>query len=285
MIALGRDAFNPLPLPWYSGGGPGWGACGRYGQPLQISYPRDIIRILGGSLTDQALLLSIQVGKPQHYGRPDAAESHDKPWTTAYFKLPIAGKVFVGRLGIAGDGQADLKHHGGIDKAVLAYSADHYPAWRRELNRPDFPHGAFAENLTIAGCVEQAVYIGDVFSIGPVVFEVSQPRQPCWKIARRWRTNELVALVTDNGRTGWYLRVLEEGEIEPGMPLRLLRRPNPDWSIARANGIMHHAKKDLEQTLELACVPALADSWVKELRERAERLEAALEKGTATSGR
>src|SRR5580658_315220 len=96
-------------------------------------------------------LQSIQIAKPQSYGRADAAESHDKLWTTGFFKTPIVGKIFVGRTNLVGDGQADLKHHGGIDKAVLAYSADHYPEWRGTLNKPDFPFGAFGENLTISG--------------------------------------------------------------------------------------------------------------------------------------
>jgi MOSC domain-containing protein YiiM len=236
-------------------------------------------------LTGHGILESIQIGKPRDYGTPDAVESHDKPWTSGFFKTPIAGKVFVGRTNITGDGQADLKHHGGVDKAVLAYSADHYSTWRRELDRPDFPHGAFGENLTISGWDEQTVHIGDVFTIGPVVFEVSQPRQPCWKLARRWRMNELVAMVIKNGRTGWYLRVIEEGEIEPGMPVRLLERRNPDWPIARAKEILHHRKKDLGLTLELAAVSSLAESWVSELRERAERLGAAVENGAAVGGK
>ena len=219
-----------------------------------------------------AYLQSIQVGTPQDYGFESAADTHDKPWTSGFFKKPVEGPVFVGKTNLIGDGQADLKHHGGVDKAVLAYSADHYPDWRRELGKPDFPHGAFGENLTISGYSEQSMYIGDIFSIGSVVFEVSQPRQPCWKLARRWRMNELVPMVIGNGRTGWYLRVIEEGEVEKGMRVLLLDRPNPDWTVARANQIMHHLKKDLELTLKLAAVPKLAYSWVKELRERAERL-------------
>lgn len=219
-----------------------------------------------------ATLQSIQIGKPENYGRPDAGESHDKPWTTGFFKSPVQGRIFVGQTNLVGDGQADLKHHGGIDKAVLAYSADHYPRWRNELNKPDFPFGAFGENLTISGWDEDTVHIGDLVSIGPVRFEISQPRQPCWKLARRWRMNELVAMVIADGWTGWYLRVIEEGEIEAGMPVCLLERRNPDWPIARANRIMHHHKKDLPLALELAAVPRLADSWVKELQERAERL-------------
>jgi len=221
-----------------------------------------------------AYLASIQIGKPTSYGREDATETHDKPWTTGFFKTAAEGKIFVSRTNIAGDGQADLKHHGGIDKAVLAYSADHYPFWRRDLNMLDLPHGAFGENLTICGFDEHSVHIGDVFSIGQVVFEVSQPRQPCWKLARRWRRNELVAMVIANGCTGWYLRVLTEGHVQPGDSVKLKKRINPAWPIARANRILHHHKTDLELTLELASVPRLADAWVNELHERAERLGA-----------
>jgi MOSC domain-containing protein YiiM len=172
-----------------------------------------------------ATLDSIQVGMPTSYGSEDAANVHDKPWTTGFFKQPIEGLVFVGKTNIAGDGQADLYNHGGVDKAVLAYSADHYPKWREELRLPEMPHGAFGENLTIAGLNEGSVCIGDIFRIGPVTFEVSQPRQPCWKLARRWRMHELTGLVVRNGRSGWYLRVLEEGWIEAAGHLG--RAPQP----------------------------------------------------------
>jgi len=220
----------------------------------------------------QAYLQSIQVGRPETYGSESATESHDKLWTSGFFKKNVEGPVWVGKTNLIGDGQADLKNHGGIDKAVLAYSADHYPHWRKKLEIPDFPHGAFGENLTISGYSEQSMYIGDIFAIGQVVFEVSQPRQPCWKLARRWRMNELVPMVIQTGWTGWYLRVLQEGYIEKAMRVILLDRLNPDWPVARANQILHHHRKDLQQTLQLAAVPKLADAWVRELRERAARL-------------
>ncbi|HTW94912.1 MAG TPA: MOSC domain-containing protein [Tepidisphaeraceae bacterium] len=223
---------------------------------------------------NRPILQSIQVGKPQSYGSEDATDAHDKPWTSGFFKAPVEGKIFAGRANLEGDGQADLKHHGGVDKAVLAYSADHYRYWRRDLDRFDLPFGAFAENLTIAGLDENSVHIGDVYSIGDCVFEVSQPRQPCWKLARRWRMNELVPMVIANGWSGWYLRVLEVGYIEPQMPVTLIERINPDWPISRANRIMNHYRQDLDLTLRLAAVPRLAFSWVKQLNERAEALGA-----------
>jgi MOSC domain-containing protein YiiM len=220
------------------------------------------------------MLDSIQVAMPRDYGFEGAADTHDKPWTTGFFKTPIDGPIFVGKTNLAGDGQADLKHHGGIDKAVLAYSAEHYPKWRDELAKPDLPFGAFGENLTVSGMTEGLVCIGDIFRVGEVTFEVSQPRQPCWKLARRWRMHELTGMVVRNGRSGWYLRVMEEGHVEAGMPVELLERPNPAWSVARANEILHHRRTDLPLTLELAAVPRLANSWVSELRERAEQLGA-----------
>ena len=199
-------------------------------------------------------------------------DAHDKPWTTGFFKTPIEGPVFTGKTNLAGDGQADLVNHGGVDKAVLAYSAEHYAKWREELRMPEMPYGAFGENLTIGGLSEETVCIGDIFRIGTVTFEVSQPRQPCWKLARRWRMHELVRLVVHNGRSGWYLRVLEEGWIEAQMPVVVMERPNPAWPVARANKILHHSTTDLPLTLALADVPGLSDAWVEELRERAERL-------------
>jgi MOSC domain-containing protein YiiM len=223
-----------------------------------------------------AILDSIQVGMPANYGFEDASDVHDEPWTTGFFKTPVEGPVFVGKTHLAGDGQADLYNHGGVDKAVLAYSADHYPKWRKELRLPEMPHGAFGENLTIAGLDESSVCIRDIFQIGPVTFQVSQPRQPCWKLARRWRMHELTGLVVRNGRSGWYLRVLEEGRIEAKMPVNLIERPNPAWSIARANEILHHRRTDLPLILELAAVPGLAESWVDELHEIADRLRSGL---------
>jgi MOSC domain-containing protein YiiM len=244
---------------------------------VRVSQPWKLRSIRGGDTVlalavPPAVLSSIQIAKPGRYGSDDATDPHDCTWRTGFFKTSLAGPVFVGTTNIEGDGQADLENHGGVDKAVLAYSADHYPKWRRDLGMAAMPHGAFGENLTISGLTEESVHIGDVFRIGEVKFEVSQPRQPCWKLARRWRMHELPSRVIQNGRSGWYLRVLEPGRIAAHMPVILLERPNPEWSVARANEVLHHHTKDLVLARRLAGVPRLADSWVKELRARADRL-------------
>lgn len=214
-------------------------------------------------------IVSIQVGLPRWHGTPGATGPMDRPYSTGFFKEPVAGPVRVGRTNLVGDGQADLSVHGGPDKAVLAYSAEHYPAWRAELGLPDLPFGAFGENLSINGLTEEDVCVGDVWTAGEVTFEVSQPRQPCWKLARRWRLKTLPAMVVETGRSGWYFRVLAEGELTAGTELLLTARPNPAWTITRANGVMYHEKANPALAAELARVPELSMSWRETLAGRA----------------
>lgn len=213
-------------------------------------------------------LCSIQIAQPRTYGSDDADVDHDRRWKTAFFKLPVPGPRQVGELGIVGDGQADLRFHGGPDKAVLAYSADHWPRWRGELPQVAWSGGAFGENLTIAGSEEGTICIGDVWQLGEVRFEVSQPRQPCWKLSRRWRIDDLAKRVMQNGRSGWYLRVLQPGEIEAGQSLELLARPYPEWTITRAQQVMYLEKKNLAAAEALANLPPLAESWREMFRDR-----------------
>ncbi len=206
-------------------------------------------------------LVSVQVALPQAYGRPDAADWMDQPWRTGFFKEPVTGPRWLGPTNLAGDGQADLENHGGPDKAVLVYAAAHYPLWRDELARPDLPYGAFGENFTVDSLTEDTVCIGDRFALGDAVVQVSQPRQPCWKLARRWRMKELTALVDRTGRTGWYVRVLQEGEVRPGLPLTLLERPCPEWTVAQATAVLRNRTHDRAAARELAACELLAASW------------------------
>ena len=210
-------------------------------------------------------VVSIQVGMPKSYGAEDADDPMDRPWTSGFVKLPVQRPVHVGRLGIEGDGQADRKNHGGVDKAVLGYSAEHYPAWQIELERPDFPHGAFGENLTIRGVTEADICVGDIWEVGDVVLQISQPRQPCWKLARRWRLKDLPKRVIQTGRSGWYFRVLQEGKIQAGIPMRLADRIHPDWPIAEASRVMYDRHADASAVAALASLPELAGGWKSSL--------------------
>ena len=210
-----------------------------------------------------AQLLSIQIGRPQDLAPTPDDLSH-KPWRTAFYKQPIEGPIAVGKLGLEGDDVADRRVHGGVDKAICVYSAEHFPYWRYELGfGSEFTGGAFGENFTLAELTEGDVCIGDVWRIGSATLQVSQPRQPCWKLARRWKVKDLTLRVIQNGYTGWYLRVLTEGEVEPGAEIALDDRPHADWPLTRANQVMYDkASADKES---LARVPALSTSWHEQL--------------------
>ena len=214
-------------------------------------------------------LLSIQVGRPQTLGHASAADWPDRSWTTGFFKVPVAGPVWLGREGLAGDGQADLRNHGGPDKAVNVYPAEHYPHWAKEIGVTELPRPAFGENFTTAGLLENEVCIGDVIAVGTTLVQLSQPRQPCWKLSRRWRVRDLALRVQQSGRTGWYFRVLREGEVEGGQSLTLLERPHPEWTVAAANEVMHGRQHDRAAAAALASCPALAITWRESLGRRA----------------
>jgi MOSC domain-containing protein YiiM len=213
-------------------------------------------------------VISIQVGRPQDHLHDGPVDGNSCSWTTAFWKQPVEGPVWVGATNIDGDQQADLVNHGGSDKAVLAYSADHYDYWRAHLKLPDMPYGGFGENLTISGVDEASVCIGDTWRTGPVVFQVTQPRQPCWKMSRRWRIADLAKQVIANGKSGWYLRVLTEGELAAGATMELIARPHPAWTVARASDLFHYRKDDLAGAAELAALPELSAAWRESLEVR-----------------
>jgi MOSC domain-containing protein YiiM len=217
------------------------------------------------------VIVSLQTGRAASHLHQGHADDKPSLWTTAFFKTPVAGPVRVTRLGLAGDEQADGENHGGPDKAVLAYSADHYAGWRSHLDLPDMPYGGFGENLTVAGFDEQGVCVGDTWRTGDVVLQVTQPRQPCWKMSRRWQLDDLARQVIANGKSGWYLRVLVEGEIAAGASLELINRPHAEWTIARAGELMHHRKDGVAGAAELAALPELSAAWKEALAERIAR--------------
>lgn len=212
-------------------------------------------------------LLSIQVGLPRNLGDSTSTDPMDKPWVSGFFKEPLSGEATITRLNILGDGQADLKNHGGHDKAINVYPAEHLQHWQNVLSLC-LPHGAFGENFTTLGLTENEVCIGDVYRLGGVLVQVSQPRQPCWKLARRWRVKDLAAQVERTGLTGWYLRVLEEGLLTAPAEFTLIERPHPEWTVALANEVMHHRKSDLDAALSLANCAALSESWKISLTRR-----------------
>jgi MOSC domain-containing protein YiiM len=156
-------------------------------------------------------LLSINAGLPRE------VEWRGKAVTTSIFKSPVAGRVQVTSLNIAGDRQSDLSVHGGADKAVYVYPAEHYAFWRAELPGMDFPWGAFGENLTVEGGLrEERVHIGDRFRAGSAEFIVTQPRMPCFKLGIRFNRPDMVKRFLHSRRTGFYLAVTLEGDVAAG---------------------------------------------------------------------
>lgn len=214
-----------------------------------------------------AVVTKIFVGMPRELGTPGAEDSDDQPWYSGFLKTEVTGPVFLGKINLEGDGQGDRVHHGGVDKAVCCHASIHYEAWRKELNMPELTLGSFGENFAIDGAVEADVCIGDVWRVGEAVTQISQPRQPCWKLARRWRVRNLPRLVQQSGRYGWYLRVLTEGLVAPNTPIVLVERPNPGWTIARANKIMHGGDRGPDAA-GLAALPELSKSWRVTLNNR-----------------
>ncbi len=184
---------------------------------------------------------------------------------SAIAKYPAEHSVKICYLGIFGDEQADLRVHGGPDKALHHYPFDHYP--RCAANAPDgsilgIP-GAFGENISTFGLCEDAVCIGDRFRMGTALIEVSQGRQPCWKQAERLKWNALPALMVKERRSGWYYRVIEEGTAQAGDALQLLARPLPDWTVARVFGLLVAGdyKHDLAALRPLVSMDVLFTGW------------------------
>lgn len=184
---------------------------------------------------------------------------------SAIAKLPVAEAVAVDAMGLAGDEQADRTVHGGVDKAIHHYPADHYDWWRRQLD--DAPlldaAGAFGENISTLGLDEQTVCLGDRFRLGSALIEVSQARQPCWKLDHRFGVKGVMAKVVASRRTGWYYRVLEPGTVQAGDMLILEDRPFTDWPLASLFALLvgGEAKARLADLAALRNVPALAETW------------------------
>lgn len=195
---------------------------------------------------------------------------------SAIAKVPLSGRIRIGKLGIEGDEQADHRYHGGPDKALHHYPSDHYVRWGTMavdhplLNAP----GAFGENVSTWGLTEDAVCIGDRLRLGTALVEISQGRQPCWKQGERLAWPILPALMVKERRSGWYYRVIEEGEAEAGDTLSLVERPLPEWSVSRVFGLLVAGdyKSDPAALEALAGMDQLFSGW----RERARELRAAL---------
>ena len=200
-------------------------------------------------------ILELRVGRPKPLGASGALSAIDKH--------KAEGALAAGPLGLDGDEQADRQNHGGVEKAIHAYPVTHLPGWADELpaQRECFRPGAFGENLVIGGATEADICLGDRWRIGSTLVEVSQGRQPCWKLNLRFGVADMARRVQDSGRTGWYFRVIESGLIAAGDRGTLVARPYSAWTLNRTSHLLYHDRMNRVALAELAELPGLPDKW------------------------
>jgi MOSC domain-containing protein YiiM len=207
-------------------------------------------------------LVSVNVGRPRD------VEWRGKTVRTSIFKDPVAGPVRVQKLNLAGDEQADLSVHGGLDKAVYAYPSEHYGYWREQLPGVALPWGAFGENLTTEGLSERELHIGDRVSIGSAEFVVTQPRLPCFKLGIRFGRPDMVKLFQRSGRTGFYLAVLREGVLSTGDAIRVVPEKQSDVTVAEIVRLYVADEPEQEPLRRASELAALPESWRDYFRKR-----------------
>ncbi|MCY9862397.1 MOSC domain-containing protein [Vibrio coralliirubri] len=190
---------------------------------------------------------------------------------SAINKQVLSERQHATELGFTNDEQGDPRFHGGIQKALHIYPSEHYPVWEKDLGSKAIfqSAGAFGENLSSSGVSEASICLNDKIRIGSTLLEVSQGRMPCWKLNVRFDQNDMARRLQDTLRTGWYFRVLEEGDIGAGDEITLCERPYPDWSLARIMGAVFTGSLDREELSQMVELP-LVESWGKLVERRLE---------------
>ncbi len=198
---------------------------------------------------------SIQVGMPK------TVVFRGKEITTGIFKDPVKGPVLLKTLSLVGDGQADLRVHGGVNKALYAYSLDTYPRWRKLRPDLEFTDGAFGENLSMSSLLEDSIYIDDVYELGLAVVQVTQPRFPCYKLGVKFKESKIIKQFMEFERPGVYFRVLKEGEINVGDELKLIKREEVLLSVLELFQIQSAEEVDKDRIREILQIDSLTDEW------------------------
>ena len=212
---------------------------------------------------DEVRLVAVNVGRPALLG-----QRRGRPVLSGIVKRPAVGVTLaLSALNLDGDGQADLQHHGGPDKAVYAYPTEHLPSWRSELGL-DLEPGAFGENLSVAGWLEADVRIGDVWAWGEARLQVAQPRSPCFKLAMRHGRPDLPRRLVASGRSGWYLRVLVPGEVPLDGPIRVVERHPAGLTVRSVNAAGQGGPATADDLSRMLALAPLAAEWRLRLRDR-----------------
>ncbi|MCC6797241.1 MAG: MOSC domain-containing protein [Candidatus Hydrogenedentes bacterium] len=208
-------------------------------------------------------LVSLNLSMPKVVSGPQG------PVETGIFKEPVDGRIAVRKTNLDGDGQADLRFHGGLEKAVYAYPVEHYAYWMQELQRERMPFGLFGENLTTEGLLESDVCIGDCLKIRTAVFQVTQPRVPCFKLGIKMGDPMFVKRFLRSRRSGFYLRVLQEGELGAGDSIEIVERDAARLSVHDVHVIHFRegGELDLDGLRRAIALAALSSEWRTELEE------------------
>jgi MOSC domain-containing protein YiiM len=212
-------------------------------------------------------LMSVNVGLPQ------TITWKGRTVQTGIFKTPVNGRVQVRTLNLAGDRQADLSVHGGPDKAIYVYPSEHYDYWRSEFPNMELPWGMFGENLTTTGLLEGAVNVGDTFRIGSAVAMVTQPRVPCYKLAAKFGREDIVKRFLASGRSGFYLKVVQEGEVEVGDAIELISRDGHAVTVADVANLYRDGPDQVRLLQRVVQVEALPENWRDHFQQQIDQLQ------------
>jgi MOSC domain-containing protein YiiM len=212
-------------------------------------------------------LLSVNVGLPR------TITWKGRMVQTGIFKTPISGRVRVRTLNLEGDRQADLSVHGGPDKAIYVYPSEHYDYWRSEFPNMELPWGMFGENLTTTGLLEGAVNVGDTFRIGSAVAMVTQPRVPCYKLAAKFGREDIVKRFLASGRSGFYLKVVQEGEVEVGDAIELISRDGHAVTVEDVANLYRDGPDQVSLLQRVVQVEALPENWRDHFQQQIDQLQ------------
>ena len=206
-------------------------------------------------------LLGVSVGRPREIAYRDR-RGRDKTTTTSIFKDPVEGRVKLGALNIDGDEQSDLDAHGGVNRAAYVYSIENYRYWADQLGRDDFAKlSQFGENLTVEGMADDEVCVGDTFGIGSAVVQITQPRVPCFKLGIRMEIPDFQTRFAEACRVGFYLRVVEQGEIGAGDAIEALAHDPECMTVAAMMRLLYFEPDNLADTRRALRITALSPGW------------------------
>ena len=209
------------------------------------------------------LSVSVSMGKEVPY--------MGKTVTTGIFKEPVSGRVMLRTLNLNGDRQVDLRGHGGIYKAVCVYTIENYEHWKRELGRKDFKFPQFGENFTVEGMLEDHVHVGDVFRVGDALVEVTQPRVPCYRLGIKMGDPHFPKRFLQSCLVGFYLRVLEEGQVGAGDGFELVKKDPEELSVRKVCHLYYFDPENLEDCKKAIRIKALSPGWREGFQDRLEK--------------